>query len=907
MPRGIKILLWILVSIVLLFAVVVVAGPLLLPRDLLRARIVEVLGERSGRSVAVQDLAIRFFPSTRLRLDGVSIGSAPTGPRQTIEIDALDLRVALRPLLRKQIHVSQVELLRPRVQIELANGNEREPDASPSAAKTGPGASRPAGDEGPGAESSRRAQSADRPGEADGSRTDDPANPPSPSAGGMVPLQVHIERLLIRNGELLFYKTPGEPILKITGFDERLTATAMPSGDWRLAGDGDIASVLAHLPAGTFGEGLAVHLEKSLHYSASDDRLTIESVTVSLGKLSVQAEGHVDGLDSGDLRLALQLQGGPADVGSILAYLPADLLPATQELQSSGTVQVQATIRGALGGEAVPDYEFSLLLTDGRVQHPDIAIPISGLTVDLTATPKRLELRRLEALLGKSPFRASADWVGLDAEPNDQRFDVTFSGDLHLDELGPWLAATKASSLETSGHLRAELTAAGCPAAVNHLELAGLLTWEGATLAMGSLPSPITGASGRIRVDGQKINVEQCAARIGESDVLLTGSLRNWSALLDEEDATALLSGDLKLQSRRLNCNEILPPPEDPGTKTVEGETPAGQPPLFLAALGKVSAKVALEIDEFSFDDLRAQQIRGLVRVDQGRLQIEGVDLLAFGGALHLQGEVDGRTPTSVPFNLKADVVKVQAGELYTYASGLNRFGRLGEYLSGVIDVEAQMSGDLADDLSLNLTTFTSEGSLRTYGASISEHPLQNSLAAYFDAPEIRYLRVSDWLQPFRVEDGKLHFEGLSLKAEGFEVTGSGWQALDGKLEMNLDLLLPKGISGQALKDVPAQLRPLLTSEKADRVLVPVKIGGTFKAPRVGVDTHTLSGRAQDLLRRRLSEEQGRITDQLGDRAGQLLKDLVGEEPDSAKAGASDGEKLKKDAQNLLKDLLKKK
>ncbi len=902
MPRGAKILVWILVSIVLLLALVVVVGPLLLPRDLIRTRIVEVLEERSGRNVVVQDLAIRLFPSTRLRLDGVSVGSAPTGPRQTIEMDALDLRVALGPLIRKQIHVSQVELVRPRVLIELANESTAGATASPPPEQAPNASGGATADDRPAA-----APAQSPPPELSEERPEDVQDDPAAEAGSSaLPLQVHVERLLIRDGELQFFETPGEPTLRITGFDEQLTATAMPSGDWRLAGNSNIASLLAHLPAGTFGEGLAVRLEKSLHYSASDDRLTIESVVVTLGDLPVQAEGHLDGLDSGNLSLALRLQGGAADVGSILAYLPADLLPAARELQSSGSVQLQATVRGALGGDALPDYEFSLVLADGRIHHPDIENPISGLTVDLTATPKRLELRRLEALLGKSILKAQADLHGLDAEPDDQRFEVTLVGNLNLDEVGPWLAATAPSEIEADGHLDAHLSASGCPAAVNHLKLTGSFTWENAALAIESMPNGISNASGHLTVNGQKILLKRCDARIGESDLALSGTLRNWSALLDEDDVTSVLSGDLTLQSHTLNCNEILPPPAERGGQP-QAEAPPDQPPLFLAALGKVSAKIALEVDEFSYDRLLAQQIRGLVRIDQGHLRIEGVDLLVFGGALHLKGDVDGRALTSVPFNLTADVVKVHASELYSYASGLNRFGRLGEYLSGVIDAEAEMSGDLADDLSLDLTTFTSNGSLQTYGASISEHPLQNSLATYFDAPELQNLQVSDWLQPFRVEDGKLHFDGLSLKAEGLEVTGSGWQALDGTLGMNLDLLLPKAVSGQALRDVPAGLRPVLTSESADRVLLPVKVGGTFDAPRVGLDTHALSSRAQGLLRQRLSEEQDRITDQLGDRAGQLIKDLIGEEGDSAKAGSPDGEKLKKDAQKLLNDLLKRK
>ena len=114
-------------------------------------------------------------------------------------------------------------------------------------------------------------------------------------------------------------------------------------------------------------------------------------------------------------------------------------------------------------------------------------------------------------------------------------------------------------------------------------------------------------------------------------------------------------------------------------------------------------------------------------------------------------------------------------------------------------------------------------------------------------------------------------------------------------------------MSSKALRELPAELRPVLLDGSGERHQLPIEVSGQFTSPRVALNTRVLSGRAEELLRQRLSQEQQRIADQLGDRAGKLLEDLLGGPADSSRTGSQTGDELKKGVQKLLKDLFKKK
>ena len=972
MPRALKIVLWIAGILVALLVLLLVVAPLLLPRDQLRSRLMATVEEQLGRPARIEDFSIRLIPSARLRLSGLELGSPPEGPRQEISLESCDLHVALLPLLQRQIKVRRVEIHSPRVVMELpaadsgASGDAAAAGQAGGATEGGRDGTEAAGDQAAGEAGEAGASGAGAQGAADGRGQPNAGGGASPGAGAP-PMEIRVEELIIRDGEVTVFAQGGAepnqpPLLAIGGLSEDLSAAALPDGDWQLEGLTRIESIRAHLPAGTFGEGLRVSFRKKLQYVASGDRLVVEEATLSLGDLPVGTTGVITGLLGGDMRADLELRGGPADVGSLLAYLPAGALPEAKGLQSSGMLELTASIRGPLGAPQPPDFDVRLTVAQGRIEHPQLAEPVTDLTIDLHVTPQLLELRQMSAATGAGRLRARATLREPLLPPAEQHLEAGLEADFDLAQIGPWLPPESGVALE--GRLSADLEVSGSPAEPGTLHPSGTVSWSEVGARGEALPAPVSKAHGTVILRGQTVELDSIAANIGQSDLALVGTLRNWAALMDTTGGAGVLMADLSLESRRLDLDELAPPsdasPGNSGAKNnVPGEStgsagssgstgsasktgapgPANESPTSrlesLAPLGRVSGQVTVAVDQLTFNQTQARNLHGRVLLDRGRITIEEADLQAFGGQIQVVGDLDGRalgkqlggasgeqpggTPDEqlsggqraglrLPFDLRVDVTGAQARELYRYASGLNRYARLGEFLSGTISTQASLSGNLLEDFSLDLGNLSSDGKLETHGARIADHPLQNSLASYLDAPQIKQLAISDWMQRFEIRDGKLHFEDLDFEAEDVGLTGSGWQALDGSVGMALNLTLPKTMSGQALKELPSELRPVLLDASGKQLELPILVSGQFNSPKVALDTQALSARAEGLLRQRLAEERDRITDRLGDEAGSLIEGLLNDEKtgaDSSKTGQK--KDLEEGVKGLLENLLKKK
>jgi len=115
---------WLIVSVGLLL-VLPLAGAAVLkavfPPERLREIAVPQLESRLGRDVSLRSVKLKVFPYIAIRLQDVAVSNPPGfSDSPTIQLDALDLRLELLPLFRKQFELSQVRLIGPILRYEVA-------------------------------------------------------------------------------------------------------------------------------------------------------------------------------------------------------------------------------------------------------------------------------------------------------------------------------------------------------------------------------------------------------------------------------------------------------------------------------------------------------------------------------------------------------------------------------------------------------------------------------------------------------------------------------------------------------------------------------------------------------------------------------------------------------------------
>ncbi|WP_332326677.1 DUF748 domain-containing protein [Salinibacter sp.] len=321
-------------------AVLVLVAALVLPRlftsEQLKGYVVPPLEEATGRQVEIDTIGLRVLPTPAVQVTGFRLANAEGyGPAPAVEARALNVNVALWPLVLLNIRPTAVALEAPVVRYEV-------------------------GEDG--------ATNFDDLGAADTTAT---ADEESPLAG------IPVSNFGVSEARLRYTDRSSGQALNVD-FDAQLNA--LPDGAaLTSAGTVDLRSVRALLPS--VGPDTLVVQEAEASYDVRLDpaagRLDLRRLELDTAPLVVSVDGTVSGLNA-QPTVDLTFETGRTDLAEIAGFVPA---AAVEGLNPQGSVALEGSLSGPLSetidgaeglsltatgqlAEAGADYEGTALLRD---------------------------------------------------------------------------------------------------------------------------------------------------------------------------------------------------------------------------------------------------------------------------------------------------------------------------------------------------------------------------------------------------------------------------------------------------------------------------------------------------------------------------------------------------------------
>lgn len=866
MSRPVRITLRVVGGLVLLVIVAIVAVVAFFPRQKAVDMAVEKIEAATGREVSVGSSDIGLFPSVRVRLGDLRFGESASPGAPTVALDELALGVKILPLLSRRVEVTEVILTRPRVDVVLADPTEI--------------AETPAG--------SAPAPAAEAPGVA-----------------------IDVRTLEIRDASVSVRQADGRPLLELDGLSESLTVSASAGGEILLRGTTTLRKVALHLPAGSLGDGLDARLEKTIRFSLADDRLTLAETELVVAGVPLSLTGSIDGVQSQEMMANLTLDGGPGQIDEILGLIPAGLFPEMDGIRSGGQLSVSGRVQGPLTDPAGPDFQVMVTLADGHLAYPDLPQRIEDVAMTLEATPDSIKVTEFSARAGESTLRAHATVSRYKISPQVR---VALDATLALGDLGRHYPMPEGVTVD--GRLDARVFAEGPVEDPDALAFTGTVTADGVRATAPALAVPVESVTGEVAFDREAITLASLRGKLGRSDFSASGKVTNYLALLPDSLTTpqgdrppvvpfavsGRASANLDLRGATLDVDELLPR-ETEGAAGAASSAPTGAEKR-LEPLPPIDATLTVNVDRVVVNQIEARNARGTVQLRNDVATLEGVSARAFGGEVGLGGSVDLTDVSKPGFDVTTSVTRVQVAELFRATPNLRKLSTFAEHLTGTLSSTATMAGALDDTLGLDVPTLLSEGNVELSDAMLSGHPLQASLATFLKSDEVRELGIEEILQPFRIENGRLSFDQLTVDGSGFEAMGSGWSDLTGAYGLTIDLFLPQAWAAGVKEKLPAEVAAVLFASDQERILVPVKVSGArSERPAITLDTAQLTDAARARAKAKLEAEKQKLAEEAKEKALEAAKDLLGKGGASADS-ASIETALKDEAKDKLDDAL---
>ncbi len=395
---------WVASGLVGLVLLMVLAVSVYLSEERLRRLMLPALEESLQRDVELRRVGLRLWGGLGASVEGLSVADREGfGGDPFVAAERAAISLELWPLLKGEAGLGAIVISEPSISVVIDEKGE----ANYADIVGGPGA----------------------------------------GATGGGPVVLPVDRLTIENVRLRYADMQAGSVTEIDGLDYQLTA-AVQGARITIGGVLAVAKVVMSSADGTVTDLGRFRASHRLATGRDFEDLDVENLEIGLGPAELTVHGTVQGL-SGVSQLALSVEKQKLDLGDLAAYLrEAGLLE--EGVLMDGDLLVDATLQGPWDPTGrtprYPRLSGKAAVRNGKVETPDLLVPIEGLSADLMLGNKAVVLSSLSLKAGRSDLTLKGQVQGildglLAPEPGSRgrplfRLDLV-SALLDLDEMLP--------------------------------------------------------------------------------------------------------------------------------------------------------------------------------------------------------------------------------------------------------------------------------------------------------------------------------------------------------------------------------------------------------------------------------------------------------------------------------------
>lgn len=577
---------------------------------------------------------------------------------------------------------------------------------------------------------------------------------------------------------------------------------------------------------------------------------------------------------SNNVNFSAQLQLKPISLAAVSDFIVASSPtkaksggepPLPPELSLAGDCALEATVSGSADGLRV---DLDVDLTDGSIEFADKFRKPAG--VPLRARSKigysQLVMAVESAKVTLADLNVDATG-GIDMSNLYPMLDLSIrSNETDVSKLAGLLPALQPMSV--GGIVRLAATIKSREKDAQNPSVNGSLEIENGRATLEQLPEPVSNVNAIVSFTDQSARLEQTSLRVGRSMVKAQGSAETLQPLKANYKLTAA-------EAHRTDFHKPpKPSPRPEVLRDVKIEGRIWQEGKKIKHVGTASSPSGL-VANVDYRNMTAS-----IASDDDKVVIEKFSADALGGKLEGSGTFE---PKKQPpkFTLETRVRQVNLAEYFKY-----KVKSVPKFIEGRIDLDLGLAGAGKEWKEISRTLSGEGGALVVRGALLNVNFASDLFANLEQIPMVDRAALArvrqsnpnlfasdktafkDLKADVRIDNGRIHSNGLVLKTDDFSLYGSGWVSFDRQVNFKSSIVF----SNQATQSVIRELSiaKYLTNDKG-QLDIPILLTGPVTRPVVMPDTDALTKKLQAAA---LDSGIDQLKDRLGDQLGGQVKDL---------------------------------
>ena len=599
-------------------------------------------------------------------------------------------------------------------------------------------------------------------------------------------------------------------------------------------------------------------------------------------------------------------------------------------LAMRGNFSINANAKGVYDEvkKTIPTLDINMSLSDAYFKSNELPSALEDLKFN--STVKNSSGRLAETVVSVSNFsmmleeeRFTADL--LLSNLDDYTWDVKASGGVDLEKI------TKIFPLEgmaLAGQIRADLKTQGKMSDLNaerydRLPTSGNMTINDFRYEDITLPYAVTLSSASGNFDPRKIEIKDVTGTIGKSDFIVNGSIFNYMGYVFGE--SELLKGSINYTANLLDLNEFM---ED----TEEAEAGGEEAYSVIAIPKNIDFVMKSKINTVKIMDITMTNAEGEIVLRDGIANLNGLKFNMLGGSFVVAGSYNTQDISKPNYDFGMKIDNASISQAFATFTAVQTFVPIAEKIVGNFSTDFKINGLLQQDMMPDMASITGDGLVKIAQAAVKDSHLISGITSITKLENSNEVTLKDVIMSAHISDGRLGVKPFDVKLGNYTTTIVGSTGMDGSISYNLKMDVPAGKLGAELTGLASQFTGgNATANPNQMIPVTIGLGGTYANPRPTLIMDEQKQQMRDAVTS-AAEEKGKevLQDALkGSEAEKRIGDLLGTQKkgtdstgtdstvlpisvpitkDEAKEKAEEeAKKLQDEAQQKIKNLLKKK
>jgi hypothetical protein len=263
-----------------------------------------------------------------------------------------------------------------------------------------------------------------------------------------------------------------------------------------------------------------------------------------------------------------------------------------------------------------------------------------------------------------------------------------------------------------------------------------------------------------------------------------------------------------------------------------------------------------VQIGRLKQGKLDVSNVNAAVRLSPTVVEAPAFSLNAYGGSVTGNARFNVADPQNPAYTVVARMDSVQADGV------LSAWTPLKGLFQGSLNTTLDLSGSGITPQAV-ARTLTARGLAALANGTFGPTPALEALARTLKIPSARITKVRDLHLPFQVERGRVYTDRGTLRTPYGNWTITGSSGFDATLDYTLSGTVPRSLV--PAPDAAGMLGAGVLTDAEGNLLVDVRLAGTAKQPRVGLDHRAMRDRLEGRASQALAEQRAKVEEQLRD------------------------------------------